>query len=97
MNTIIISTIDIQRTCAADEQLALGIERTLVTVVSRGAVSQFISACHDEEGFFLALDVDGGAALVGDIHAIQVQLEVCLAVDGQRAVCCGAGHHVADA
>ena len=94
MDTIVIGGVDVERTCAADEELALAIERTLMVV--SGAIGQLVAACKHEIGSHLALNVDGSTLGAGDIGTIQVQHEVGLAINVQHTIAGSAADDIAD-
>ena len=68
-----------------------------MTVVSGCTVSDFVAACQYEIGIQLALYINSRTGGIGDVSIVQVQFEIGLSVDSQRAVSGLSCHHVADA
>ena len=95
VDTIVIGGVDVERTCAADEELALAVERTLM--ILSGAIGQLVAARQHEIGSHLALNVDGSTLGAGDIGTIQVQHEVGLAINVQHTIAGSAADDIADA
>ena len=79
VDTVIIGRVDVERTSTADDEFALAVECALV--VLSGAIGQLVAARKHEIGSCFALNVNGGTLCAGDVGSVQLQHEVCLAVD----------------
>ena len=97
MYAVVVVAVDFQRAGAAEQQLALCVEGSLVVVLRRGAVGHLVLSVQHDEGALLAEQVDGGRVGVGDVGAAQLHFILLVAQNGQRAVRRGAADDVADA
>ena len=88
---------DREGTAAVEEQLALAVERPLVT--TPGAVSQCVGGAvsQDDEGTFATQEVESSRVGVGNAHAAEFDSIFLVTHHRQRTIGDRPAHHVADA
>ena len=81
VDSILIRSVNVQRTVTADQELSLAEESAFM--VFRSSVSQLVGTTDNKVGIAFAFQVKGSGSGTGDTGIVEVQLEICLAVNGQ--------------